>query len=276
MLENSDISLGINIGSLKTVYSIFSNDNENNFSTKVLLMNNSSRIIPSIICYTKTHRLFGENSLSSLKQNLNTSYNNLSRIFIFGFDKNIKLYKEEHSFGLTKMMKIDEYTFNCYNLENKLNEISTSNILSDFLYLINDFFFNKKKINYNSTSISVPDFYYSNLKQELKLICESIGMKNIKIINESSAITMYYGYTKYKDIFLNKEKKIDPNIEKNILFIDIGYSKTSFILSKFKYNEFKVEYVLCDDNLGGRNFDELIFNYCIEEFKKKINMKQLM
>jgi molecular chaperone DnaK (HSP70) len=94
-------------------------------------------------------------------------------------------------------------------------------------------------------------------------------MKNIKIINESSAITMYYGYTKYKDIFLNKEKKIDPNIEKNILFIDIGYSKTSFILSKFKYNEFKVEYVLCDDNLGGRNFDELIFNYCIEEFKKK-------
>ena len=67
MLENSDISLGINIGSLKTVYSIFSNDNENNFSTKVLLMNNSSRIIPSIICYTKTHRLFGENSLSSLK-----------------------------------------------------------------------------------------------------------------------------------------------------------------------------------------------------------------
>ena len=90
----------------------------------------------------------------------------------------------------------------------------------------------------------------------------------INIYNESSAITMYYGYTKYRDLFLNQEKKIDPTIEKNILFIDIGYSKTSFILSNFKYNIFKVEYVLCDPNIGGRNFDELIYNYCIKEFSK--------
>ena len=50
-------------------------------------------------------------------------------------------------------------------------------------------------------------------------------MKDVKIFNESSAITMYYGYTKYKDIFLNKDNKIDKNIEKNILFIDIGLLK---------------------------------------------------
>ena len=93
-------------------------------------------------------------------------------------------------------------------------------------------------------------------------------MLNVNILNESSAITMYYGYTKYRDLFLNQEKKIDPTIEKNILFIDIGYSKTSFILSYFKYNIFKVEYVLCDPNIGGRNFDELIYNYCIKEFSK--------
>ena len=68
-------------------------------------------------------------------------------------------------------------------------------------------------------------------------------MKDIKIINESSAITMYYGYNKYRDLFLNNENKIDTTIEKNILFIDIGHSKTSFILSNFKYDEFKVEYV---------------------------------
>jgi len=259
MLENSDISLGINIGSLKTVYSIFSNDNENNFSTKVLLMNNSSRIIPSIICYTKTHRLFGENSLSSLKQNLNTSYNNLSRIF--GFDKNIKYYENEIKYQFNNNIKL-------FRFANNKEEIKSEYIIGDYLSLINEYYFEKENIKYDICSISVPDFYNSIQKQELKLICESIGMKNIKIINESSAITMYYGYTKYKDIFLNKEKKIDPNIEKNILFIDIGYSKTSFILSKFKYNEFKVEYVLCDPYLGGRNFDYLIAKYCINEFKK--------
>ena len=101
-------------------------------------------------------------------------------------------------------------------------------------------------------------------------------MKEIKILNESSAITMYYGYTKYRDNFVIEKNKVDPTIEKNILFIDIGYSKTSFILSNFKYNEFRVEYVLCNPYIGGRNFDELIYNYCINEFIriKKINKNE--
>jgi len=243
-------SLGINIGSFKTVYSVNTKKNEK-FVSEVLLMNDYSRIIPSIICYTKTHRLFGENSLSFLKQNLNTSYNNLSRII--GYDKNLKVFK-------------DEKLFNFNTLENTNNPYEF--IIADFLSLINDYFYDKSKIEYTSTSISVPDFYTFNQKNKLKLICESIGMKGIKIINESTAISMYYIYNQYNNFFTDGEGNIYFN-SRNILFIDAGHSKTSFILSKFKYNEFKVEYVLCDDNLGGRNFDELIFNYCIEEFEKE-------
>ena len=83
--DKDDRSLGINIGASKTVYSIFSKINDK-YVSNVLLMNNTSRIIPSIICYTKDHRLFGDNSISSLKQNLNNSYNNLSRLI--GYNKN--------------------------------------------------------------------------------------------------------------------------------------------------------------------------------------------
>ena len=69
MGENKEVkSLGINIGTSKTVYSIFSKIN-GKYVSNILLMNNISRIIPSIICYSKSHRLFGDNSLSSLKQN---------------------------------------------------------------------------------------------------------------------------------------------------------------------------------------------------------------
>ena len=65
-LDKEDIiSLGINLGSFKTVYSVFKREN-GKYISHVFLMNNSSRIIPSILCYTKTHRLFDENSISSL------------------------------------------------------------------------------------------------------------------------------------------------------------------------------------------------------------------
>ena len=216
-------------------------------------MNNSSRIIPSIICYTKSHRLFGDNSLSSLKQNLDTSYNNLSRLI--DFDENNNLYKDEL-----------KYMFSQENNLKLLKEIGNECIIADFLSLINKYYFEKQKIEYDTTTISVPDFYTENQKEILQIICESIGMKNINIINESTAITMYYGYTKYRDLFVQETNEVDPTIEKNILFIDIGYSKTSFILSYFTYNKFEVKYVDYIPNIGGRNFDELIYNYCVDKF----------
>ena len=267
-----NISIGINIGASKTVYSIFSIV-KGKFVSEVLLMNRSSRVIPSIICYTKDHRLFGENSKSSLKQNLNTSYNNLSRII--GFD-NSDEYKEELKYMFINETDIKNLKFYCNGKDGKKEEITSDFLIADFLSLINKYYYKEYKSNVNniSISLSIPDFYNSIQKQKLKLICESIEMKNVNLFNESSAITMYYGYTKYKDIFLNKENKIDPNIEKNILFIDAGHSKTSFILSNFKYNEFKVEYVENLTNIGGRNFDNLLFEFCIENFKKKNNLNE--
>ena len=66
-------------------------------------------------------------------------------------------------------------------------------------------------------------------------------MKNVNIINESLAITMYYGYSKYRDMFIIEKIKENKSIEKNIIFIDIGHSKTSFIFSTFNYAEFKTK-----------------------------------
>ena len=83
-------------------------------------------------------------------------------------------------------------------------------------------------------------------------------MKNVNIFNESSAITMYYGFKHYDKLFSKSNYDNDIN-SKYILFIDAGHSKTSFILSQYKFNEFKVELVECLIDFGGRTFDNLIF-----------------
>ena len=268
--ENEIISLGINIGAQKTVYSIFSKINEK-YISHVLLMNNSSRIIPSIICYTKTHRLFGENSITSLKQNLDTSHINLSRLI--GFSKDIKIYENEINYELREINNMENFSFYIQN-PNGIEETDTDILISDFLFLINKYYFKNEKYNYTSTYISIPDFYTFYQKQYIDFIINSLNMKDVNIINESSAITMYYGYTKYRDNFVKQKTKVDTTIEKYILFIDSGYSKTSFILSYFKYNLFKVINVISIPNIGGRNFDEEIMNYCINEFLIKENIKK--
>ena len=106
-------------------------------------------------------------------------------------------------------------------------------------------------------------------KQLLKNITESIGMKNVNIINESLAITMYYGYSKYRDMFITEKIKENKSIEKNIIFIDIGHSKTSFIFSTFNYAEFKTIKVKNLNNLGSRNFDRKLFLGC-KDLKYKL------
>ena len=91
-------------------------------------------------------------------------------------------------------------------------------------------------------------------------------MKDVNIINESTAITIYYGYTRYKDIFIT-QKKINQSIKKHVIFIDIGHSKTSFIYSTFNYSEFKVIKVKVLPNIGGRNFDYKLLDECKKYFK---------
>jgi len=102
--------------------------------------------------------------------------------------------------------------------------------------------------------------------------------KDFHLVNESSAITLYFGYKKYKEYFIRQNNEnpnsaaIDPNITKYILFIDAGHSKTSLIFSRLNYNLFKVLDTLVIPFLGGRDFDDAIFKYCCEKFKNEHNI----
>ena len=51
--------IGINIGSLNTIYSRCEKNN-NLFSSKILLNKDSNRVIPSILSYTDTQRITGD------------------------------------------------------------------------------------------------------------------------------------------------------------------------------------------------------------------------
>ena len=264
------ISLGIKLGAQYTCYSISTKIN-GLFQTNVLLSNASKRVIPSQICYSDTHRLYGDNANSLIKKFYYSSYCNLSRLI--GFDYNLTIFQNE----ITDFFDFGTYdditnNFNCNN--DDIKNFNTENIIADFLSLINEYYFEKENNKYDFTTICVPDYFLINQRQILKLICEAIGMKNIKVINESSAITMYYGYNKYRDIFVTNKDKVNSGIKKHVIFIDIGYSKTQIIYSIFKYNEFIVKDVESYPLIGGRNFNKLIFNELKNKFSEKYEIEE--
>ena len=261
------ISLGINIGAMNTVYSRCLKINDK-FTTEVLLSDVASRTFPSQICYTNYNRLYGETSNSSMKQFYKTSFLNLSRLFYVFFDNNDinPIDEKEFEYLNENSYQKKEKKICIYN-----NETCDSYILlADYLSLINKYFFEEHELKYDTVTFSVPDFFTFYQKNILKLIAEAINMKNINIINESTAITIYYGYNKYRDLFNNVELNQEP---KHVIFVDIGHSKTSFIYSIFSYDNFEVINVKTLSSIGGRNFDKVLINKIIENFKIQNSIK---
>ena len=123
----------------------------------------------------------------------------------------------------------------------------------------------KLKTNENQKFIfSIPDYYTFYQKESLKNILKALDIYNEPMINESTALTMYYGYLNYNELTYEN---------KYIIFIDIGHSKTSFILSEFSRKKFSVKYVENIPFLGGRDINNKLFELCLKKFKEKNNIE---
>jgi hypothetical protein len=141
--------------------------------------------------------------------------------------------------------------------------LNSESFLTAFINkLKNDLVTSLHKKQYISFTLAVQDFMTLGQREALSRALKSCEIDNFYLINESSAITLYYGYNRYKDLFLEKGvNAINPNSSKYILFIDMGHSKTTFFISEFRPQFFRVACCESDPFLGGREMDKLIFTH---------------
>ena len=265
--------LGINIGSLNSTVTIGQQLNSALlFKTELLLSETSARTCPSILSFGETHRVIGDQAALVLRKNLKSSFQYINRFI--GFDPKTPFSSTElqnyYYLGDTYDPQTNKFS---YTINGEKKQISPEEIVTSYLHLLYNGYVTQKNLNPECIVFSVPDYFTCSQKNEYLQIAESIGIKNdIHLVNESSAITLYFGYKKYKDYFIRKNEgksaTIDPSITKYILFIDAGHSKVTFVLSKLAYNLFTVLDTATIPFLGGRDFDEAIYKFCCEKFNK--------
>ena len=257
--------LGINIGSLNSTVTIGQQLNSALlFKTELLLSETSARTCPSILSFGETHRVIGDQAALVLRKNLKSSFQYINRFI--GFDPKTPFSSTElqnyYYVGDTYDPQTNKFS---YTINGEKKQISPEEIVTSYLHLLYNGYVTQKNLNPECIVFSVPDYFTCSQKNEYLQIAESIGIKNdIHLVNESSAITLYFGYKKYKDYFIRKNEgksaTIDPSITKYILFIDAGHSKVTFVLSKLAYNLFTVLDTATIPFLGGRDFDEAIYD----------------
>ena len=85
----------------------------------------------------------------------------------------------------------------------------------------------------------------------------------MKVANESTLIALSYG------IFKSAKKLFSETEPAHTMFIDIGYTGYCVTIVDFIQENMRVLATVCDRNIGGRNFDDLIVEFLAESFQKK-------
>ena len=260
--------IGINIGALLTKFSAIEPlkekeiYNEKDFKLKLVLNDIIDRVLPSIIQYKENNTIFiGQSTKLGYKKYYLSTFDNISRLL--GLVYNYGINELEKKYFIT----LENFEVGCFNfiIDNIKYQQPADYFVFTFIQQLDKKI--KNKLNDNELKkyiFAIPDYYTYYQKQSLQemLQMKYDSMMTFPLINESTALTMYYGYFNYKE--LNDHKKY-------IIFIDIGHSKTSFILSEFTKEEFIVKKVKNIPFLGGRDFNNRIFEFCLKKFKEVNN-----
>jgi molecular chaperone DnaK len=241
--------IGIDLGTTNSVVAITE-------GTKPIIVtySNGLRTTPSIIAYTEQKKLLvgysakqqavlnPKNTFYSIKKligrksnEINFKLNSFSYDVIIDFENNIKL--------------------KCPALEVEFNpeEISAqvlSKLLKDAKTFSNQII--------NEAVITVPAYFNDSQRQATSNAGKIAGLNVRRILNEPTAASLAYG--------------LDLNKEEIILVFDLGGGTFDVSILEVGDGIFEVLSTAGNTNLGGDNFDNIIIDYLISNFKSKEQM----
>jgi len=109
--------------------------------------------------------------------------------------------------------------------------------------------------------IAVPAYFTECQRRAILQACEIAEIQVLRLMNHTTAAALIYGI--YKEDL--------PKEGINVAFADIGHSDTTISIVNFSTGKLKVIATACDENLGGRDFQKVIYdkfmNICKEKYK---------
>jgi len=104
--------------------------------------------------------------------------------------------------------------------------------------------------------VTVPAYFNDSQRQATKDAGKIAGLDIIRLVNEPTAACLAYGLDKFKDK------------DQQVLVFDFGAGTLDVTIMNFGQGVFEVRATSGDTQLGGRDMDDVLINYIVEQFKK--------
>eukprot|EP00249_Psilotum_nudum_P020385 c27679_g2_i1 orf=214-1470(+) len=111
--------------------------------------------------------------------------------------------------------------------------------------------------------IGIPIFFTEVQRRAYLDAAAIAGLRPLRLMHEITATALAYG------IYKTDLPETDPV---NVVFVDIGHSSMQVCVAAFRKGQLKILGHAFDRSLGGREFDEVLFNYFCDEFKDRYNI----
>jgi heat shock protein 1/8 len=245
-------AIGIDLGTTYSCVGVWRNGN-----VEIISNGQGNRTTPSFVGFTEKERLVGDSAKSQASANPENTVFDAKRLIGNNFtDEHVQSDMKHFSYtvvdkggnkpGIKVNFKGEDKVFSP-------EEISAM-ILGEMKSIAEGYLGETVK----DAVITVPAYFNDSQRQATKDAGAIAGLNVLRIINEPTAAAICYG--------MDRE---DTDKESNILVFDAGGGTMDITLLSLDGKIFEVMSTFGDTHLGGEDFDTVLVEYCMKDFKKK-------
>jgi heat shock protein 1/8 len=243
------VAIGIDLG---TTYSCVGWWKDNR--CEIIANDQGNRTTPSYVAFTDEERLIGDSAKNQASMNPENTVYDAKRLIGRKFD-DAALQSDIKTFSYSVVSQENKPVIKVqYKKEEKIfqpEEIS-SMVLIKMKEIAESYIGEEVK----DAVVTVPAYFNDSQRQATKDAGHIAGLNVLRIINEPTAAAIAYGLD-------------NQTAEKNVLIFDLGGGTFDVSLLNIDEGIFEVKATAGDTHLGGEDFDQLIMQHFIQEFKRK-------
>ncbi|KAE7997427.1 hypothetical protein FH972_002065 [Carpinus fangiana] len=225
----------------------------------VVLNDESKRETPAIVCFGDKQRFIGTAGAASTMMNPKNAISQIKRLIGRQFN-DPELQRDLKIFPFTVTEGPDGYPLIHARYLGEVRAFTPTQVLGMVLS-------NLKGIAEKNLNAAVVDccigipVYFTDLQRRAVLDAATIaGLHPLRLIHETTATALAYGIYK---------TDLPENDQLNVAFVDIGHASMQVCIAGFKKGQLKILAHSFDRSLGGRDFDEALFQHFAAKFKEE-------
>ena len=243
------VAIGIDLGTTYSCVGIYRDGN-----VEIIANDSGNRTTPSYVSFNDKERLIGDSAKNAASINTKNTVFDAKRLIGRDFNDPVlqkdlkhlayKVVDESNKPKIQVTYKDEQKRFTPEEISSMIL-VKMKNIAEEYL---------GKEIK--DAVITVPAYFNDAQRQATKDAGVISGLNVLRIINEPTAAAIAYGLDKNSS-------------EQNILIFDLGGGTFDVSLLTLDDGIFEVKATAGDTHLGGEDFDTILVEHCMNEFKKK-------